>query len=233
MLELDLHLSPDRNALIVDHFNYDTISAADSHDTLLLSRPHQVRSDLKNYFGGDGILAFPKAAGQALGNASPLLVPILRAPETAYSYDTKEQDQSVDDSFATGSQLSLVSAMQARNSARLTIVGSAESLQDKWFSASVKGPSDGKEVKTVNREFAQQVTSWAFKETGVVQVGRIEHYLTGGAVEEFALSNESRDINPKIYRVKNDVVSFYNFVLFRGSHANEISRLSTSSSPNM
>ena len=206
LLELNIHLSPDRHALVVDHFNYDTISAAESHDTLLLSRPGQLRSDLKNYFGGDGVLAFPKAAAQTLGNGSPLLVPILRAPETAYSYDAKDKEQTVEDTFATGSQLALVSAMQARNSARLTVLGSVESLQDKWFSASVKATGDGKEVKTVNREFAQQLTSWAFKETGVIKVGRILHYLTGGAEQEFAFSNESWEINPKIYRIKNDVV---------------------------
>lgn len=206
LLELDIHLSPDRHALVVDHFNYDTISAAESHDTLLLSRPGQLRSDLKNYFGGDGVLAFPKAAAQTLGNGSPLLVPILRAPETAYSYDAKEKEHTVEDTFATGSQLALVSAMQARSSARLTVLGSVESLQDKWFSAGVKAIGDGKEVKTANREFAQQLTSWAFKETGVIKVGRIQHYLTGGAEQEFAISNKSREINPKIYRIKNDVV---------------------------
>ncbi|KAL1958681.1 hypothetical protein VTO42DRAFT_4024 [Malbranchea cinnamomea] len=205
LLELDLHLSPDRSPLLVDHFNYDTISSSDNHDTLLLPRPGQLRPDLKNYFGGNGVVAFPKAAGQTLGNASPLLVPILRAPETAYSYDTKEREQFVEEPFATGSQIALVSAMQARNSARVTVLGSAESLQDKWFSASVKGPNDEKEVETVNREFAQQVTSWTFKETGVIKVQRVRHYQAGAAVDEHARSNETGELNPRIYRIKSDV----------------------------
>jgi oligosaccharyltransferase complex subunit beta len=33
------------------------------------------------------------------------------------------------------------------------VLGSVESLEDKWFSASVKTPS-GKKTSTVNREFA-------------------------------------------------------------------------------
>jgi oligosaccharyltransferase complex subunit beta len=207
LLELDLHLSPDRAPVVVDHFNYDTISAADQHDVLLLPRPTPVRSDLKDFFGGEGVVAFPRPAPQTLGTASPLLAPILRAPETAYSYDTKDPDQSLQDTFATGSQLALVSSFQARNSARLTVWGSLEALEDKWFNATVKGLNDEKETPTINREFARQVTAWTFQELGVLKVGRVEHYLTGGAADEFAISNKSRDLNPKIYRIKNDVVS--------------------------
>lgn len=162
-----------------------------------------MRSDVKDYFGGDGVLAFPKVAGQALGHASPLVSPIVRAPATAYSYDTKDEDESSDPSFPSGSQISLVSAMQARNSARITVLGSVESLKDTWFGASVQDPSSNKKTKTANREFAKQLTAWAFKETGVLKVGRIQHYLNEDVVEENALSSES---NPKIYRIKNDVV---------------------------
>lgn len=160
------------------------------------------------------MVAFPKAAGQSLGVASPLLAPILRAPETAYSYDTKEQEQTVEDSFAFGSQISLVSAMQARNSARFTVLGSVESLENKWFSASVKGLKDGKKTQTVNREFANQVSAWTFKETGVVKVGKVQHYLRVDGVAESAPSNESGELNPSTYRIKNDVVcSLYHRLL--------------------
>lgn len=106
----------------------------------------------------------------------------------------------MEDTFATGTQLALVSAMQARNSARFTVLGSVESLENKWFSATVKGPDDEKETTTVNRQFAEQLTAWTFKETGVLKVGRIEHYLSdkdGAPVG---------DLNPKIYRIKNNIV---------------------------
>ncbi|EEP78895.1 conserved hypothetical protein [Uncinocarpus reesii 1704] len=202
LLELDINLSPDRAPVVADHFNYDTLSSADFHDTLLVSRPDKLRPDVKNFFAGDGILAFPKSAGQSLGTESPLLVPILRAPKTAYSYDTKDIDAAIEGTFATGSQIALVSAMQARNSARITVLGSAESLQDKWFSATVKGPKDGKESKTANRDFARQLTAWTFKETGVIRVGRIQHYLSESIATTPALLNES---NPTIYRIKNNV----------------------------
>ncbi|KAL1970975.1 hypothetical protein VTN77DRAFT_2809 [Rasamsonia byssochlamydoides] len=199
LLELDIHISPDRTSMVVDHFNYDTLSAAEKHDVLLLPRPGVLRPDVKTFFSGEGILAVPRAAGQSLGNDSPLLAPILRAPETAYSYNPKEDAVTVEDSFATGSQLALVSTLQARNSARFTVLGSVESLEDKWFDATVKGPADKKETTTVNRDFAKQLTAWTFKEAGVLKVGKIEHYLSDKD------GNIAGELNPRIYRIKNDI----------------------------
>ncbi|KAK4240113.1 Oligosaccharyltransferase 48 kDa subunit beta-domain-containing protein [Achaetomium macrosporum] len=183
LAELDIQLPADRTGLVVDHFDYDASSAADMHDVLLLPPPTRIRPDVKDFFGAgagkDEVLVFPRGVGASLG-ASELLTPILRAPRTAYSYNPKEQAEVVDDLFAAGEQLALVSAFQARNSARLSLVGSAEMLQDKWFEAGEVSKADGKKVaKTFNREFAKR------------------HHL-----EEAGAANES---NPKIYRIKNDV----------------------------
>lgn len=108
---------------------------------------------------------------------------------------------SVEEVFATGSQLALASTMQARNSARFTLLGSVESLQDKWFSATVKAPG-GKGAETANREFAKQLTAWTFKETGVLKVGNIEHHLAKDDLTP-------EDLNPGIYRIKNETVRVY------------------------
>ncbi|KAE8147874.1 Dolichyl-diphosphooligosaccharide--protein glycosyltransferase subunit WBP1 [Aspergillus avenaceus] len=200
LLELDFHLSSDRSSIVVDHFNYDTLSATEKHDVLLLQQPGQLRQDTKSFFGGSGVLAFPRASPHTLGGSNPLLTPILRAPTTAYSYNPKEDAASVEDVVATGSQLAVVSAMQARNSARFTLLGSVESLQDAWFDATIKAPGDGKETETANREFAKQLTAWTFKETGVLKVGKIEHHLA----QDGDLA--SVELNPKIYRIKNETV---------------------------
>ncbi|KAI1852045.1 hypothetical protein JX265_008150 [Neoarthrinium moseri] len=200
LLELDVHLPPDRSGLVVDHFNYDVSSAAEKHDVVLLPAPGALRSDVKDFFSPDApngeLLAFPSGLGQTLGSGA-LLTPILRAPNTAYSYDPKEQAESVDDLFASGKQLSLVTSVQARNSARLTVVGSADMLSDKWFDAKVKKSGDKSSVATLNREFAKRVSAWTFHEIGVLRVNWIEHHLN-----EEGQSNQS---NPKIYRIKNDV----------------------------
>ena len=208
LLELDIYLPPDRNSLVVDHFGYDTLSASEKHDVLLLQQPSPLRSDVKNFFGGEGTIAFPRSIAQELGNTIPLLAPILRAKSTAYSYNPKDEVESVDDPFAVGEQIALVSSMQARNSARFTVFGSAEALEDKWFDAKVKAIG-GKDSKTENREFAKQVSAWTFKEVGVLKVGDVQHHLS--SISEGAAGNDSVAqlgyLNPGIYRIKNDVVS--------------------------
>ena len=207
LLELDIHLPPDRTSVVVDHFNYDTISASEKHDVLLLPPPSSPRPDVKSFFGGDGIIAFPRGVAQQLENVSPLLNPILRARSTAYSYNPKEEADTVEDPFATGDQISLVSAMQARNSARFTVLGSVEALEDAWFDATVKS-TDGKQSKTANKNFAKQLTAWTFMELGVLKVGRIEHHLSSVVKDKSGHGNVTQlgSLNPKIYRVKNDVV---------------------------
>jgi len=205
LAELDIQLPADRTGLVVDHFNYDSTTAADTHDVILLPPPGSLRPDVKDIFSAgapkDELIAFPRGLGATLG-AGELLAPILRAPRTAYSYNPKEQAEAVvDDLFATGEQLSLVSAMQARNSARFTLVGSAELFQDKWFDAKVKKTDAKAAVKTFNREFAKRLSGWTFQEIGVLRVNWIEHHLN-----EAGASNES---NPKIYRIKNDVVRLF------------------------
>ncbi|KAJ9612244.1 oligosaccharyl transferase glycoprotein complex, beta subunit [Cladophialophora chaetospira] len=204
LLEFDISLSPDKNSLVVDHFKYDTVSAAEKHDVLLLNRPGPLRSDVVNFFGGDGLLALPKAVGQTLGNTSPLLSPILKAPATAYVYNPKEEGETVEELFATGSQLALVSAVQARNSARFTVLGSLEMLQDKWFEASVK-PIQGKNTKTANQEFARQLTEWTFKEVGVLKVFNIQHHELVASTKSTEKTTAVGEWNPEIYRIKNDV----------------------------
>jgi oligosaccharyltransferase complex subunit beta len=181
------------------------LSAAEKHDVVLVPRPDSIRPDIKNFFKGDGkgdeVIAFPRGVGQILGNTSPLLTPILRAPRTAYSYNPKDDVEGVEDPFAVGEQLSLITAMQARNSARFTVIGAAELLENTWFDAKVKiAGKDAKNVKTFNQAFAKEVTGWTFNEIGVLKVQNIEHHLNENGLQ-------SNITNPKIYRVKNDVVS--------------------------
>lgn len=208
LLELDIHLPPARTSFVIDHLNYDTISAPEKHDVLLVPHPSALRKDVKNFFSGQGTIAFPRAVPQELGNASPHLARIITAKSTAYSHNPKDEADTVEEPFAVGEQISLVSSMQARNSARLIVLGSAEALENKWFDAKVRG-LEGKEGKTANREFAKQISAWTFLETGVLKIGKVEHHLS--YVEPTSPGNDSIAqigyLNPNIYRIKNDVVS--------------------------
>ena len=207
LLEFDIALPAERTSVVVDHFSYDKVSASDKHDVLLVPAPKAYRPDVRDYFAVGGTIAVPRAVGQTLGNANPHLAPILRAPSTAYSYNPKEESGSVEDLFAAGSQLSLITAFQARNSARLTVLGSAEMLEDKWFAAKIKSVA-GADSPTSNKAFAEKLSQWAFQEIGVVKVGRVQHQLNEGKAASGAnLSvSESPELNPTIYRIKNDVV---------------------------
>ncbi|MCJ1277352.1 oligosaccharyl transferase glycoprotein complex, beta subunit [Puttea exsequens] len=206
LLELDIHLPPDRDSVVVDHFNYDSLSSPEQHDVLILPRSTSLRPDSRKYFGGDGLVALPNGVAQELGNRSPLLASILRAKSTAYSYNPKDEIEIVEDPFAVGEQIALVSSMQARNSARFTVIGSVEALEDRWFDAKVR-PLGGKDTNTINREFLKQISAWTFKEVGVLNVGKVEHHLSSRS--EGAAGNDSMTqlgyLNPTIYRIKNDV----------------------------
>lgn len=197
--ELGISLPTERTGLVVDHFNYDTISASEKHDVLVLDVPSSpVRPGTTPLFSAaeGAVLAVPHTVGHALG-ASQLLTPILRAPATAYSYNPKEHGEAVDpdELFGAGAQLAIVSGFQARNSARVAVLGSPEMLQDKWFGTKVSRQGE-KKAATANREFAKTLSAWTFQEVGVLRVNEIEHRLKG--------DNET---NPDIYRIKNEVVS--------------------------
>jgi oligosaccharyltransferase complex subunit beta len=219
LLELDISVPAEKGAVVVDHFNYDSTSASEKHDVLLLPLPSSLRSGVTNYFGGEGYIAVPRAVGQTLGNESPLLSPVLRAPSTSYSYSPKDEAEAVEDPFAVGAQLNLISTMQALNAARLTVLGSAELLQNQWFSENVK--LGDKTIKTANREFAHKLTAWTFKETGVLKVGKVIHYEDDGKSKKMNTSSAVPENNPTIYRIKTDVVSFF-FSILRQNNANSI-----------
>jgi oligosaccharyltransferase complex subunit beta len=224
LLELDIMLPQDRTSLVVDHFNYDANSASEKHDVLLLSSSDSVKKNVKNYFSVDGLVALPRAVGQLLGNASPHLSPVLRAPETAYTYNPKEDADGAEDPFATGKQISLVTAFQAVNSARFSILGSSEALEDAWFDASVKpAGSDKAASKTANRAFAQKLSAWTFKEAGVLKAGPITHFLNEGSQKNAAntstgVSLAGVEVNPGIYRIKNDVHYSIEMSEWTGNH---------------
>ena len=207
LLELDVHIAPDRTSVVLDHFHYDASTASEQHDVLLLPRPSPLRSDVRTFFGGHGTVIFPRAVAQELGNETPLLVSILRAKTTAYSYNPKEEFDAAEDPFAVGEQISLVSAMQARNSARFTVFGSAEALENRWFDAQIQS-SEGISNQNVNRDFAAQVSAWTFQELGVLKVSRVEHHLSSIGGNSGSNDNvvQLGYLNPTIYRIKNDVV---------------------------
>jgi len=74
----------------------------------------------------------------------------------------------------------LISALQARNNARIVFVGSLDFFSDSFFQSSVKPKSDSKVYdKSGNEELATSISKWVFMEEGVLRVSTVEHFIKG------------------------------------------------------
>eukprot|EP00922_Rhytidocystis_sp_ex-Travisia-forbesii_P041521 GHVS01062017.1.p1 GENE.GHVS01062017.1~~GHVS01062017.1.p1 ORF type:complete len:519 (-),score=40.22 GHVS01062017.1:131-1687(-) len=112
--------------------------------------------------------------GHLLNPSNTLTIPILRASATSYSSNS---------STTAGREILLVSAMQARNSARVSVSGSASLFSDKFFSLS-RG----------NRAFAEELVDWTFQRRGVLRWSNVKHHKLNEVV------------SPYMYRVKDMIV---------------------------
>lgn len=166
----------DENTAVIDHLNFD-VSDGGKHTTIvadaefLLDAPVIVgkRSQAPYLFKGVGMVADPE---------NPLVLPLLHASSTAYSYSP---DSPIDDyPLAIGTNTLLVAALQARNNARVIFVGSIDFFSDEFFSSAVQKANGGKRYeKSGNQELALNLADWVFKARGVLRVGQVKHHKQG------------------------------------------------------
>lgn len=126
----------ERNNLVVDHFHYDERLDDSSHTTIVIPL-NTALSPIISPSTRSGAPLLYKGVGHQVGRL-PLLNSILSASSTAYSYEIKEKDSPSEDVFIAGSSIGLVSALQAKNNARVAFVGSIEVFSDRFALASVK-----------------------------------------------------------------------------------------------
>ena len=89
----------------------------------------------------------------------------------------------------------MVSALQARNNARVVFTGSLDFFSDSFFRSSVqKRGSTQKMNKSGNEALAVALSKWVFKEEGVLRVGNVRHHKVGETSP------------PEAYTVMDDVV---------------------------
>jgi oligosaccharyltransferase complex subunit beta len=73
-----------------------------------------------------------------------------------------------------------VSALQARNNARIVFTGSLDFFSDSLFQSGVqKSGTEKKYEKSGNEALAIALSKWVFKEQGVLRVGRVRHHKVG------------------------------------------------------
>ncbi|XP_074654507.1 dolichyl-diphosphooligosaccharide--protein glycosyltransferase 48 kDa subunit-like [Tubulanus polymorphus] len=161
---------------VIDHLNYD-VSDTGKHTTIVANPDNLIKSEMMVgkekvaplLFRGIGMVADPE---------NPLVLSVLHASSTAYSFNP---DKNIDDyPHAVGKNTLLISALQARNNARVVFVGSIDFFSDQFFTSQVQNSNNGQLfAKSGNQELATSVSQWVFKEKGVLRVGKVSHHKQG------------------------------------------------------
>lgn len=170
-LEID-----EEGAQVVDHFNYDvaddgmhTLVVVDSSNLInaktIVGDKAKINPIL---FRGIGMVSDPK---------NPLVLDVLKGTSTSYSHNPTKKITEYP--LAVGRNAVLISALQARNNARVVFVGSLDFFSDDFFQSSLKvKPSDNQFDRSGNQELAISLSRWVFKESGVLRVADVKHFKT-------------------------------------------------------
>eukprot|EP00899_Mesostigma_viride_P002733 jgi/Mesvir1/12460/Mv00614-RA.1 len=143
-----------------------------------------------------------RGIGQSVPEDSTMVVKILSASPSAYS--AQPAGALTSPPAVVGSSLTLVSAIQARNNARVVISGSLDLFSDALFEASVTKPGDaananaaaaGRQRRSGNQQLATELSKWVFHERGSLQVRNLRHVKVADG------------LTPTVYRI-NDEIEF-------------------------
>mmetsp|Transcript_2967 Transcript_2967/g.5627 ORF Transcript_2967/g.5627 Transcript_2967/m.5627 type:complete len:432 (+) Transcript_2967:3-1298(+) len=174
---------------VVDHVSHDSTSEDGSHSKIIA----KLSPVSKKFVGDIDAPIVYRGLGHVVNEDSPLVFGLLTASATAYSHaggKVKDFPQSA------GTDTLLVSAVQARNNARLVFVGSKELFSNEFFNSPIQDSTDGKYYeKPGNEDFADAATKWAFKEKGLLRAVNFTHRRVG-----------SDEANPSVYRMRDDAV---------------------------
>lgn len=166
----------DDGTLVVDHFNFDK-SDFDGDHTLLVA--DNLLENATVITGSSRAPVLFRGIGHTLEKGNNLLIPILRASPNSYSLADKEDLAST----GKGRDLLLISALQARNNARVTFSGSLEFFSDKFFQSGVQRyTADGKAAsfdKSGNEELSHNLVAWTFGKRGALRSSNVRHHRVG------------------------------------------------------
>lgn len=167
-LEID-----EEGSAVIDHLNYDIND--DGKHTLIVADPEKLL-DAPTIIGSKNISpVLFRGVGLISDRENPLVLEVLTASSTAYCYNP---DRPVTEyPHAVGKSTLLISALQARNNARVVISGSLEFFGDQFFQAAIQKVHNGKRYeKSGNQALATALAQWVFKEKGVLKASNIRHY---------------------------------------------------------
>ncbi|GBG79164.1 hypothetical protein CBR_g28880 [Chara braunii] len=175
---------------LIDHANYAS-SASDIDHSLI------VANDVLNCSAILGAAELPapvlfRGIGTTLNANSDLVVKVLSASPSAFSHNPAVEAKSPPPIY--GSDIAMVSVMQARNNARVLISGSLDLFSNRFFRAPVqKAGSATRYPKSGNEQFAVELTKWTFHERGHLRAANVGHHRVGESEE------------PSVYRITDEL----------------------------
>ncbi|KAJ3321511.1 hypothetical protein HDU76_014080 [Blyttiomyces sp. JEL0837] len=129
-----------------------------------------------------------RGVGHRVTGKNALMTPVLVGHSTAYSYLTGKRSKALPNTALVGSQVALVSALQARNNARIVFSGSVDLFSDELIKKAVG------DKPNANFNFAVEISKWVFQEKGVLKIHRTFHH------------RETEMKQHGAYRIKDDLV---------------------------
>jgi oligosaccharyltransferase complex subunit beta len=164
----------DEKTYVIDRFNSDVND--DGRNTLIAVDTDNLISN-KLIVGNSkyGAPLLYKGIGMTAESENPLLLNVLTASSTAFTY--KLDEKLTEYPHSVGKLTLLISALQARNNARVVFIGSLDFFSNSFFDASVEKSINGKKLeKCGNEDLSVALSLWAFKEKGVLRVKSISHH---------------------------------------------------------
>lgn len=176
----------DDKSLVVDHFRYDT-EVDNGHHQVISTRQitaagKVITADIKVPVLFSGIAHSIKS-----NDAGQLVLPVLTGNPTTHTSK----------SGMVGRDVVLVSAIQARNNARITFAGSLSLFSDEFLTAASKPSGEAQSAISGNEQFAIELARWTFQEKKALRTREMTHFLI----------SQPEAQNPHTYRV-NDVVQY-------------------------
>ncbi|XP_010465067.1 PREDICTED: dolichyl-diphosphooligosaccharide--protein glycosyltransferase 48 kDa subunit isoform X1 [Camelina sativa] len=188
--ECGVDFDEDSSAMVIDHTSF-SVSDVDGDHTLIAA-DDLVKSDV---ILGKAKIEAPvlfRGVAHSLNPTNNLVFKVLSASPSAYSANPSSKLSSPPQ--LTGSAISLVSVMQARNNARVVISGSLQLFSDRLIRSGVqKAGSQNQYEKSGNEQFVTELSKWVFHERGHLKAGSLVHHRVGETDE------------PAIYRIKDDL----------------------------
>lgn len=167
----------EESAAVIDHFNYDATDDGE-HTRIVVSPKNLISSPTIVGDQNTQPLLF-EGTGLILDKDNSLVLPILTADSTAYSYNPKSQVKEYP--HAVGRKTVLIAALQARNNARIVFSGSLFFFSDEAYNSAIAKVHGDKVTsnQSGNKALSVRLSEWAFGERGRLRVRNVDHHRQG------------------------------------------------------